>query len=65
MKPREFKLNLALPEDKIVSLNLARLRRRIKESAPGYDPAAALRRAGLRRAAIRRKTGGFPGRDVK
>lgn len=61
MKQRDFKLNMALPEDKIASLNLARLRRRMKDAVPTYDPAARTRKKYLQRAAIRRITGGFPG----
>lgn len=58
MKPREFKLNMALAP----VFNIARMRRYAKDLVPSFDPAENLQRRRFRAAAIRRKTGGFPGR---
>lgn len=54
MKPRQLKLNMALPEDKSASLNLARIRRCLREMIPGYNPARAKRQR-LKWAANRRR----------
>jgi len=40
MKEREFKLNLAVPDDKIVSINLLRMKRYIRTLNPAYKPTA-------------------------
>jgi len=40
MKEREFKLNMALPDDKIVSINLLRMKRYIRTLDPAYKPTA-------------------------
>ena len=40
MKHREFKLNMAVPDDKIVSINLLRMKRYIRTLDPTYRPTA-------------------------
>ncbi|MBI3524660.1 MAG: hypothetical protein HY066_09040 [Betaproteobacteria bacterium] len=40
MKKREFKLNMNLPADKIVSINILRLKRYIRTLDPSYKPTA-------------------------
>ncbi|WP_153116336.1 hypothetical protein [Rhodocyclus tenuis] len=62
MKPREFKLTLPASAPNVVSLELARLRRYMRDLSPTYDPARDLRTRRFKAEAIRRKTGGFPGR---
>lgn len=52
MKIPDFKLNMALPADKIVSINILRLRRHIRLLSPKSKPfdqrATALRKAASR-----------------
>lgn len=40
MKAREFKLNMALPDDKVFSLNLIRMKGYIRTLNPHYRPTA-------------------------
>lgn len=64
MKRRDFKWNLSLPDDKAVSLNLARLGRYIKNLSPSHDPAKHLTRRRFR-AVVNRGASNLPGRRMK
>lgn len=65
MKSREFKLNLSVPSDQVVSHNVARLRRYIREISSEHGVSVSAHSRMKQRATVRRIIGGFPGRGTK